>query len=80
MPVGKLLLPAWEKGGNIELSFGLSQDQDIKENTEDLRRRLLNDVYAGAFSGIPAMILDEKRIRDADEEELKEIVRQYGMR
>ena len=59
--------------------FGLSQDQDIKGNTEDLRRRLLNDVYAGAFSGIPAMILDEKRIRDADEEELKEIVRQYGM-
>ena len=52
--------------------FGLSQDQDIKENTEDLRRRLLNDVYAGAFTGIQAMILDEKRIR--------EIVRQYGMR
>ena len=59
--------------------FGLSQDQDIKGNTEDLRRRLLNDVYAGAFSGITAMILDETRIRDAAEEQLIEIVRQYGI-
>ncbi|MBM6871432.1 hypothetical protein H7U37_10210 [Pseudoflavonifractor phocaeensis] len=47
-------------------------------DTEDLREKLLADVYGGAFSGLGAMLLDEDRIRKADEEELKEIASQYG--
>lgn len=39
-----------------------------KDETEQLREKLLDDVYAGAFSGMPAMIL----------EELEEIAKQYG--
>lgn len=45
---------------------------------EELRQQLLTEVCAGACSGLGAMILDEDRIRKADEEELKEIARQYG--
>lgn len=40
-------------------------------DTEDLRDKLLSDVYAGATAGMPAMILDESRIRNASDEELK---------
>ena len=29
------------------------------ETTEDLRQKLLDDVYAGAFAGMPAMLLEE---------------------
>ncbi len=47
-------------------------------DTEELRSRLLADVYAGTAAGMPAMFLDESRIRDADEEELKKIAREYG--
>lgn len=49
-------------------------------NTEELRRKLLEEIYAGAFAGMPAMLLDEGEIRDADEEELIEIAKRYGMR
>ena len=49
-------------------------------NTEKLRRKLLEEIYAGAFAGMPAMLLDEDEIRDADEEELIEIAKRYGMR
>ena len=49
-------------------------------NTEELRRKLLEEIYAGAFAGMPAMLLDEDEIRDADEEELIEIAKRYGMR
>ena len=49
-------------------------------NTEELRRKLLEEIYAGAFAGMPAMLLDEDKIRDADEEELIEIAKRYGMR
>lgn len=52
-------------------------DSDI--DVEDLRRRLLDEVWAGAMSGMPAMILDESEIRNADEEELIEIAKRYGM-
>lgn len=51
-----------------------------KDETEELRQKLLSDVYAGACSGLGAMLLDEDRIRQADSEELKEIARQYGYR
>lgn len=50
------------------------------ENTEDLRQKLLDDVYAGAFSGgMPAMLLEEDEIRKADDEELDEIARRHGL-
>ena len=47
-------------------------------DTEDLRDKLLSDVYAGATAGVPAMILDESRIRNASDEELKKIAKEYG--
>lgn len=49
-------------------------------NSEDLRRNLLDDVYAGAAAGLGAMLLDEERIRKADDEELKDIAEKYGYR
>ena len=51
------------------------------ENTEDLRQKLLDDVYAGAFSGgMPTMLLEEDEIRKADDEELDEIARRHGLK
>lgn len=50
------------------------------ENTEDLRQKLLDDVYAGAFAGMPAMLLEEDEIRNADDEELEEIARRHGLK
>lgn len=48
---------------------------------EDLRKELLDEVYAGAFAGgMPAMLLDEDRIRKADEKELSEIAKEYGLK
>ncbi len=47
-------------------------------DTESLRKQLLDETYAGAFSGLGAMILDEEEIRNADPEELEEIARRYG--
>lgn len=49
-------------------------------DTEELREQLLTEACAGAFSGLGAMILDEERIRKADDEELQEIAAQYGIR
>lgn len=49
-------------------------------DSEELREKLLTDVYAGACSGLGAMLLDEDRIRSADDEELQEIADQYGIR
>lgn len=47
-------------------------------DTESLRKQLLDEAYAGAFSGLGAMLLDEEEIRNADPEELEEIARRYG--
>lgn len=49
------------------------------DDTESLRKELLDEAYAGAFSGLGAMILDENEIRNADAEELEEIARRYGL-
>lgn len=49
-----------------------------KDETEQLREKLLDDVYAGSFSGAPAMILDESKIKNASHEELEKIAKQYG--
>lgn len=47
-------------------------------DTEELRSKLLSEVYAGAVAGMPAMILDESRIRNADADELEQIAKEYG--
>ena len=49
-----------------------------KKDMEELRRKLLADVYAGSMSGMGAMILDESRIKNADDDELEEIAKEYG--
>ena len=54
--------------------------KDKNMNTEELRRRLLEEIYAGAIAGMGAMILDEDRIRRADDKELREIAARYGYR
>ena len=46
---------------------------------EWLRRELLDEIYAGAFSGTPVMLLDEDEIREAGSEELRRIARRYGL-
>lgn len=59
--------------GLLDPSEGISQ-------TEALREELLDEIYAGAFGGgCPAMLLEEDTIRRAGAEELKEIVRRYGL-
>ena len=51
------------------------------QSPDDLRQKLLDDVYAGAFSGgMPAMLLEEDEIRKADDEELEEIARRHGLK
>ena len=49
-----------------------------QNETEELRKKLLADVYAGTVSGMSAMFLDESRIRNADDEEIKKIAKEYG--
>ena len=50
------------------------------DDLENLRRELLDEVYAGVFSGLDAMLLDAAEIEQADAEELEEIARRYGLR
>lgn len=47
---------------------------------EDLRQELLDEMYAGAFAGFGAMLLDEDEIRNADEEELNGLADRYGIK
>ena len=49
-------------------------DKKTALDTEELRQRLLVEVYAGALTGLSAMILEESEIRQADAEELMEIL------
>ena len=49
-------------------------------NLEELREKLLRDVYAGGLSGLGAMLLDENEIKKASDEELRRIARRYGYR
>ena len=49
-------------------------------DVEALRAKVLRAVYAGAFSGTPAMIMDESRVRCADPDELLRLAREYGVR
>lgn len=52
----------------------------MEDRRERLREELLSEIYAAATCGMPAMLLDEGRIRSADPEELEEIARSYGIR
>ena len=45
------------------------------DDTDALRRELMDEACAGAFSGLGAMLLDEEEIRNAYPEELEEIAR-----
>ena len=47
-------------------------------DTESLRRELMDEACAGTFSGLGAMILDAEEIKNADAGELEEIARRYG--
>ena len=53
----------------------LSNEQDL----EALRQGLLDELYAGAFAGMPAMLAEEDAIRRADPEELLQIADQHGL-
>ena len=53
---------------------------DQERDTEELRQKLLDDIFAGACSGLGAMVLDADRVRRAGPEELEQIARQYGLR
>lgn len=55
-------------------------DPNTGDDAEALRRALLRDIYAGAFAGMPAMLTEENRIKYADEDELLQIAREYGLR
>ena len=46
--------------------------------TEELRAALLDDLYAAAFSGMPAVLSEEDDIRNADEEKLRRMASYYG--
>lgn len=52
--------------------------REINRDAEELRSKLLSEVYAGTVPGMPAMILDESRIRNADADELEKIAKEYG--
>ncbi len=49
-------------------------------DNEALRCQLLDEIYAGAMAGMPAMLVDEEQIRNGDREELEKIAERYGLR
>ena len=58
----------------------MSYHPSSEHDAEALRRRLLDEVWAGASAGLGAMLADEEEIRRADPEELEELARRYGLR
>lgn len=46
---------------------------------ESLRRDLTDDRYAGAFAGMPAMLMEAWEIESASEEELLELAAREGI-
>lgn len=58
--------------------MGRKKEDHMEQDTEALRKELLDEAYAGAFSGLGAMLLDADEIRNADKNELEEIARRTG--
>ena len=52
--------------------------REINRDAEELRSKLLSEVYAGAVACMSAMILDDSRVRNADADELEKIAKEYG--
>ena len=53
---------------------------DIEQfDTERLRQIILNELYAGAFAGMPAMLTEAEDVKHADYEELIQIAERYGL-
>ncbi len=50
----------------------------MDNGTEALRRKLWDEDYAGALSGLGAMLLDADEIQTANADRSKEIARRYG--
>lgn len=48
-------------------------------DAEHLRQIILNELYAGAFAGMPAMLTEVEDVNHADHEELIQIAERYGL-
>ena len=48
--------------------------------TEDLRQRLLDEIWAGACSGLGPMLLDEAAVLRAGPEELETMACRYNIK
>lgn len=53
------------------------EENNMSNDTETLRKQLLNEVCAGVFSGLGAMILDVEEIKNAGAGELEEIAQRH---
>lgn len=47
---------------------------------EKLRQEILDELYAGACTGMPAMLVETSDAEDADRDELIELAERYGIR
>ena len=54
--------------------------ENQNDSTPALRQQLLDERYAGAYSGLGAMLLDKEESRQAGPEELEALARRYGFR
>ncbi len=59
--------------------IAIKEEINLYNNESDLRKELLNYIYAGTYSGLTSMISEESRIQNASYEELKEIAKEYGI-
>lgn len=48
-------------------------------DNETIRQALLNEIYAGAFAGMPAMLTLEEEVKTADTERLMTLAEQFGI-
>ena len=58
----------------------VSAELELKRRRLSAEKAVLDELYAGAFTGLGAMLLDEKTVLEADPEELEELARRYGLR
>lgn len=57
----------------------MEEEKSVEEmTTEELRAALLDDLYAAAFSGMPAVLSEEEEIRSADDAKLRRMASYYG--